>query len=251
MSSVKVKQEKTAPELLHARSNLGGVLQNLMDKTDESPSSSDEEDRKPLDIKQPSPVSSPAKRTTTRSQRKRKRKDDTSAKNANSYVMKLYDRSVDLALFKDCTSLYPVCRAWICNQPQNYNVDSESRSPSPQHLHQEDDATGNEKSDNVYSLPPPKPPQTKDGKEKRIPSPLPQEQQDLIISSDDTAPSKECLMGMHMARWRTIRQRWRETGMKNEERYRESGDTLKAMFERSLGKEDGVLHEQWDTVITT
>jgi LIN37 len=36
---------------------------------------------------------------------------------ADSYVMKLFDRSVDLAQFSEDTPLYPVCRAWIRNKP--------------------------------------------------------------------------------------------------------------------------------------
>jgi len=36
----------------------------------------------------------------------------------DSYVMKLFDRSVDLAQFSADTPLYPVCRAWIHNLSQ-------------------------------------------------------------------------------------------------------------------------------------
>lgn len=51
--------------------------------------------------------------------RKRRRLNiDKNYKNdQNSYVLKLYDRSVDLAKFSPLTPLYPVCRAWIKNQP--------------------------------------------------------------------------------------------------------------------------------------
>uniref|UniRef100_A0A8D8Q9H3 Protein lin-37 homolog n=2 Tax=Cacopsylla melanoneura TaxID=428564 RepID=A0A8D8Q9H3_9HEMI len=35
-----------------------------------------------------------------------------------SYVMKLFDRSVDLAQFDDATPLYPICRSWVANQPK-------------------------------------------------------------------------------------------------------------------------------------
>jgi hypothetical protein len=39
------------------------------------------------------------------------------------FVMKLYDRSVDLAQFTEESPLYPICRAWIANQPhQIYNT---------------------------------------------------------------------------------------------------------------------------------
>lgn len=33
--------------------------------------------------------------------------------------MKLFDRSVDLARFEEDTPLYPICRAWMANQPRN------------------------------------------------------------------------------------------------------------------------------------
>ncbi len=54
--------------------------------------------------------------------------------------MKLFDRSVDLAQFGEATPLYPICRAWMRNQPHNRNLgassavgDPRSHSPSPQH----------------------------------------------------------------------------------------------------------------------
>ena len=34
----------------------------------------------------------------------------------DSYVMKLFDRSVDLAQFTEDTPLYPICRSWIQNK---------------------------------------------------------------------------------------------------------------------------------------
>ena len=40
----------------------------------------------------------------------------------HTYVMKLFDRSVDLAQFREDTPLYPICRAWMANQPRNPNL---------------------------------------------------------------------------------------------------------------------------------
>lgn len=40
----------------------------------------------------------------------------------HTYVMKLFDRSVDLAQFEEETPLYPICRAWMANQPRNPNL---------------------------------------------------------------------------------------------------------------------------------
>ncbi|KAJ8983971.1 hypothetical protein NQ317_008675 [Molorchus minor] len=41
----------------------------------------------------------------------------------HTYVMKLFDRSVDLARFQEDTPLYPICRAWMQNQPRNPQPD--------------------------------------------------------------------------------------------------------------------------------
>ena len=46
--------------------------------------------------------------------------------------MKLFDRSVDLAQFDEDAPLYPICRAWLKNQPGNRNLMPQPRSPSPE-----------------------------------------------------------------------------------------------------------------------
>lgn len=42
-------------------------------------------------------------------------------------MIKLFDRSVDLAQFSENTPLYPICRAWMRNSP---SVRERERSPS-------------------------------------------------------------------------------------------------------------------------
>lgn len=39
-----------------------------------------------------------------------------------SFIMKLFERSVDLAKYNENTSLYPICRAWMLNQPRSNAV---------------------------------------------------------------------------------------------------------------------------------
>lgn len=39
-----------------------------------------------------------------------------------SFIMKLFERSVDLAKYNESTSLYPICRAWMLNQPRSNAV---------------------------------------------------------------------------------------------------------------------------------
>lgn len=50
----------------------------------------------------------------------------------DTYVMKLFDRSVDLAQFDEDDALYPVCRAWLKNQPHNRSLGTGERTPTPE-----------------------------------------------------------------------------------------------------------------------
>uniref|UniRef100_A0A8C1DPF2 Uncharacterized protein n=1 Tax=Cyprinus carpio carpio TaxID=630221 RepID=A0A8C1DPF2_CYPCA len=86
--------------------------------------------------------------------KKRKEMDDSLADtNQDAYIMKLFDRSVDLAQFSTTTPLYPICRAWMRNNPSM----QERTKPSPPHSSGEDEMTDmlNGKGQNVYRLPPP------------------------------------------------------------------------------------------------
>lgn len=40
----------------------------------------------------------------------------------HTFIMKLFDRSVDLAKYNENTALYPICRAWILNQPRSTKI---------------------------------------------------------------------------------------------------------------------------------
>lgn len=50
---------------------------------------------------------------------KKRKSESEPAAFRHTYVMKLFDRSVDLARFQEDTPLYPICRAWMANQPRN------------------------------------------------------------------------------------------------------------------------------------
>lgn len=79
----------------------------------------------------------------------------------HKYVMKLFDRSVDLAQFQENTPLYPICRAWMANQPRNPNLISEVHSPSPEVVNEINKCTDildiNGDIPDVYHLPSPIP----------------------------------------------------------------------------------------------
>ena len=67
-----------------------------------------------------SPLGSPTK--SPRPRRRRKKEGPADSAFHHTFVMKLFDRSVDLAQFQEGTSLYPVCRAWMKNQPHNTSM---------------------------------------------------------------------------------------------------------------------------------
>uniref|UniRef100_A0A8V5G9T0 Uncharacterized protein n=1 Tax=Melopsittacus undulatus TaxID=13146 RepID=A0A8V5G9T0_MELUD len=77
----------------------------------------------------------------------------------NTYVIKLFDRSVELGQFPEGTPLYPVCRAWMRNCPT-----APAPHPAPHPTPRPQGAAGNAgKGQDVYELPPPAPPRTPPG----------------------------------------------------------------------------------------
>lgn len=55
-----------------------------------------------------------------------------------SYIMKLFDRSVNLARFDEETPLYPLCRAWMQNAPRQMNVKTEKPNEAPENQPHDD-----------------------------------------------------------------------------------------------------------------
>ncbi|XP_073178921.1 protein lin-37 homolog isoform X2 [Lepidochelys kempii] len=155
----------------------------------------------------------------------------------DTYIIKLFDRSVDLAQFAESTPLYPICRAWMRNSPA---VRERERSPSPPLPTLPEDEEGaeglNGKSQDVYKLPPPCAGLESAGGESvstRIPSPLPPEDGGLPPDmTPDPRPSMSSLIYKNMERWKKIRQRWKEASHRNQLRYAESMKILKEMYER-------------------
>ncbi|XP_028921153.1 protein lin-37 homolog isoform X3 [Ornithorhynchus anatinus] len=138
MFPVKVKVEKAELEMTKARSHLDAVLQCLLEKSDvDREPLEDETGKTPADAhsKEISP-SAAGKRPSARlsHHRRKKRKEmeeglpEGGQQRSNTYVIKLFDRSVDLAQFGENTPLYPICRAWMRNSP---TVREREASPSP------------------------------------------------------------------------------------------------------------------------
>ncbi|XP_013407765.1 protein lin-37 homolog [Lingula anatina] len=239
-------------EVVTARSRLDGVLQTLVDKKDDSIEidvdiqiKEEPTEDSPVKVSTPrkSTISTPGSSTKSPAAKKRKRKDDgpggEMGQYHHTYVMKLFDRSVDLAQFTENTPLYPVCRAWIRNQPHNRELGIKRlETPEPEELSDEEEAEGPK---NVYRLPAPLGPVKREPghafmhTDLRVPSPVPQPDLPLDVHADqDQAPPAEQLLLNHMVRWKEIRQKWKVQSIVNEARYAESLHVIKDIYDYQM-----------------
>ena len=230
-SPVKESPDKTKSA---ARDLLSGALKEAIKKEDDDISDLDSlpTPMKNLMASGLSPFSSP-----TKSARKRKRKSlDKAAGYHHTFVMKLFDRSVDLAQFKtssdvSCPSypLYPVARAWIRNEPSNLNqapANRDTASPEPE-IECPDEA------DSVTRLPPPAP-LAEDVRTLRVP-PRPEtglsSDLDLELDQGDTGPPANVLLSNHLVKWWSVRKSWKQASAENEKRYQKSLNILKDIYD--------------------
>ncbi|KAG7269052.1 hypothetical protein CRUP_003673 [Coryphaenoides rupestris] len=220
MHHLKIKTERPDVESRGARSRLDAVLQVLVEKNDTERSSS---------------------RFPQHRRKKRKEMEDglpeSSQHKHNTYVIKLFDRSVDLAQFSTSSPLYPICRAWMRNRPL---AQEQPASPGPPEALGEEEITDmlNGKAQSVYRLPPPTScPLSPSGEvlNLRIPATdRPSVSKDVFSCSlltTDQPPPCTALICDHMERWKKIRQKWKESSNRNQLRYSESIKILKEMKE--------------------
>jgi len=164
------------------------------------------------------------------------------AKIQPAFVMKLFDRGVDLAQFNDATPLYPICRAWIQNKPHASRQRREPEEPEyePEELDYRED-TGE-----VFHLQPPEPlPYDEYGCQisYRVPPPLGPSDLDEpfdINYAEEDAPSPAILFQNHLDRWTLIRHRWKEASDYNESRFGASFGMLREIYERNRPEETTV-----------
>ncbi|XP_013145512.1 PREDICTED: protein lin-37 homolog [Papilio polytes] len=131
-----------------------------------------------------------------------------------SYVLKLFDRSVDLSQFNEDSPLYPICRAWIANQPKADYSEFGKSFPEPESL------------EDTIELPEPEGPPV-----SRIPDLTPEQKlcnKDKINLNYREAPppTKEKLLEEYTRRWNGIRLAWLAQGAKVEARYAETQHVL-------------------------
>jgi len=213
-----------------ARDLLSGALKEAIRKEDDEDAYS-EADSMSSPVKRISGISPFASPTKTVRRRKRKSLDKSTAFH-HTFVMKLFDRSVDLAQFRGSANypLYPVCRAWMRNEPANTGQAPRERTPTPE---PGSDSDQESEAGDVYKLPPPVSiPEV--GPSPRIPPPPPvQTGTELDLDLDQTdAPPPALLLSNHLVRWWGVRKAWKQAANENEERYQKSLTILKDMFEK-------------------
>ncbi|KPP65617.1 hypothetical protein Z043_115954 [Scleropages formosus] len=240
MLHMKIKTEKTDAEMASARGRLDAVLQGLVEKSDSEREQNEDDSGKMAtdslskDLSPSSAGKRPSSRFPQHRRKKRKEMDDglseSNQHKQNAYIIKLFDRSVDLAQFNTSTPLYPICRAWMRNNP---SVRERAASPTPSHNMGEEEAADmlNGKGQNVYRLPQPLPcPVSPSGEPVNLRIPV--TEKPTVTKPSESVPLSANLLYNHMDRWKKIRQKWKEASNKNQLRYSESIKILKEMYER-------------------
>ncbi|KAL3312391.1 Lin-37 [Cichlidogyrus casuarinus] len=218
--------ENEDADILYAREKLDQVLQNLKENPEKARESTkytkDDMGRKESPDKKDfrSPIYKPS------DMKRRKRRNPSDEEDyKESYVIKVFDRSVDFGQFSENASLYAIARAWIkdlnhgsaWNDVPNIEDDQENHDNLP---------------DCHYALP--KPNDGLTDNEVRIPEPLPAIGQPFVINVENPPKemSPEGLLEQHINRWREIRQKWKTACHDNLERYMDSYVILKDMYDK-------------------
>ncbi|KAM4581360.1 protein lin-37 homolog [Odontesthes bonariensis] len=236
MHHVKIKTERPDVEGAGARNRLDAVLKGLVEKseiereTNEGDPGKISADSLSKDLSPSSAGKRPSTRFPQHRRKKRKEMDEglpeTNQHKQNAYIIKLFDRSVDLAQFNTSTPLYPICRAWMRNNP---SVREPAAFPSSPHSMTEEEVSDmmNGKGQIVYRLPPPAScPVSSSGEPVNLR--IPQTEKPTVTKLTDVAVSGS-LISDHMERWKKIRQKWKECSNKNQLRYSDSIKILKEM----------------------
>ncbi|OWR45380.1 putative antolefinin [Danaus plexippus plexippus] len=188
-------------EVTTARGRLKGALMEMLEPMAEESDASSEY--------------TPVKRERKVSQEKSESSSDEEEQLASrkspqrqSYVLKLFDRSVDLSQFSEDSPLYPICRAWIANQPKANYKEFGKKNIEP-----------TTPSDDSLELPGPEGPPI-----SKIPDLIPEQKacsKDNINLNYREAPppSKDQLIRWHTARWANVRSAWLQRAHEAESRY--------------------------------
>lgn len=231
------KNEDNSSGVKSARVRLDGLLKDLIKKTEESNEGELSSSGGSSASFQMPPPSTPTKRSASgKTPRKRRKKDvgyedgDSTSQNP-SFVMKLFDRSVDFAQFNEDTPLYALARAWMQNKPYGTKstdlqesgiLDGDSLSSSQENINGENDPKY------VYSFPDPL--KTKERNETKISQPKGPCSIDIHYDLS-TAPSLIDLKRNHIEKWKKVKSSWRDESIQRQARYAPSIKTIRELFE--------------------
>ncbi|XP_065368140.1 protein lin-37 homolog [Calliphora vicina] len=156
---------------------------------------------------------------------------------AESFIMKLFDRSLDLSKYSEQTSLYPICRAWMANQPRNPSIRSyrDTRSPSPTERKDNgaDILLKLRKKDlrDVTSMPKPKKTDV-----PKIPPPTEQpkkynKSEELVGAGNKLKDgTKDELLVQHLGKWKQVKSNWQKHTKVYQKRHDVSYQILELLF---------------------
>lgn len=151
-----------------------------------------------------------------------------------TFVMKLFDRSIDLAKFSMIDPLYPICREWMRNAPRARKNEPEpeqhpARRSAPEIIRMIRNGIAAE----VKFLPP-----ICDLGMQKVPDELDfQMQHDkstigLKYDAKNPPVEKDELMQQNMQRWKTIRQHWQSHMREYDTQYAEGFEILEAIHKK-------------------
>lgn len=146
--------------------------------------------------------------------------------------MKLFDRSVDLARFGESTPLYPICRAWMQNQPRMNP--KPVRTPSPvkrEYNPQMAEQYRNGELKEIRAMPKPEASSV-----EKYPSPVGSRRRaskDTLDANLEPVP-KAVLLEEHKKRWGQVRRDWEQYNRVKAERHEASFQLLDALLKTQV-----------------
>lgn len=201
---------KESTSKAEARSKLNQALENVEEVLEKEKEKELQEDSSESEVEE---EKVPAKKSKVKTEKEDSPvvKTQKPAKQTQqaSYIMKLFDRSVNLAKFTEETPLYPLCRSWMLNAPRQLtSVKAETTSESTSQTTEEGDV-----------LLMPKIRIRKGGKPLVQRKEVKLDKSELDKSIDSEVWTKEKLLEFHRGRWEGERQKQIENSRKFEEKH--------------------------------
>lgn len=165
----------------------------------------------------------------------------------SSFIMKLFDRSVDLAQFDAESSLYPVCRAWMRNQPRARMSSNADSSKQPESLvapaagaetsrRSMPDIVERFKRKEVQEIPEMPKPTESDSEPFRFEEKFADGAggEPNLEEAEGSAERREILLEHHKSRWKKVRRNWQGHRQNYLQKYQLSYDLLDAMMMKEV-----------------